>query len=464
MKESVIEEVLSKYPGLIEEGLERIGKEVAINDSKIDLLFLDKNKRYLIIEIKGVPVSFDIFDQVIKYKFLLSKEKGLDPSSIRCTVLSPEMREEAKEACRFYNIEYKRILCTDDLKQIPHSRLKRPLNRTVIPILTKYARSIYYLTTENSKILVLMPVAEKIPEIKRIRDELPKLKEEYGIDVKIEPITPKEIGVVELKEAGRKSLSAREARILSDLSYRGKGIFTLEDIKEYDKKPKKLLYNLSKKNWILKIKKGLYMIVPLEAGELGARSYTVHSFVIASHLIDPSYISHWSALNYHGLTEQTPPAVYITTTKPRNRKNILDIEFVFVTVHERKMFGTTEVKVENSPVKISTPEKTMVDCLDHPEHCGGIEEVAKAIYFEHKNLDFKKIVDMMRKMGNRTIIKRLGYLLERLGLHEYDNLLTGLKISKGYSCLDPKLPKKGKINERWKLRVNIKIDPEQWAR
>ena len=30
--------------------------------------------------------------------------------------------------------------------------------------------------------------------------------------------------------------------------------------------------------------------------------------------------------------------------------------------------------------------------------------------------------------------------------------------------LDPKLPKKGKINERWKLRVNIKIDPEQWAR
>jgi len=262
----------------------------------------------------------------------------------------------------------------------------------------------------------------------------------------------------------RKGLSKREARILSDLSYRGKEIFTIEDFKEYDRSPKGLLYNLSKKNWILRIKRGLYMIAPLEAGEFGARSYTVHSFLIASHLVEPYYISHWSALNYHGLTEQTPPAVYITTIKPRNRKKILDVDFIFVTVSERKMFGITEIRVENAPVRVSTPEKTIVDCLDHPEHCRGIEEVAKAIYFEHKNMDFKKIVKMAEKMGNRTIVKRLGYLLERLGLNEYEGLLAGFKISKGYSCLNPKLPKRGRINERWKLRVNVKIDPERWVR
>lgn len=262
----------------------------------------------------------------------------------------------------------------------------------------------------------------------------------------------------------RKSLSSKEARILSDLSYRGKGIFTLEDIKEYDKNPKNLLYQLSKKSWILKIKRGLYMIAPLEAGELGARSYTVHSFVIASHLVEPYYISHWSGLNYHGLTEQTPPAVYITTTKPRNRKKILDIEFVFVTVSERKMFGTTDVKIENAVVRISNPEKTIVDCLDHSEHCGGIEEVTKAIYFEHKNMDFSKIVKMSKKSGNKTVIKRLGYILEKMEISDYDYLLTGFKLSKGYSVLEPKVPNKGKINERWKLYVNVKIDPKQWLK
>jgi predicted transcriptional regulator of viral defense system len=262
----------------------------------------------------------------------------------------------------------------------------------------------------------------------------------------------------------RESLSGAEARILSDLSFKGKGIFTLDDVKQYDVNSKDLLYNLIKKNWVLRIEKGLYMIAPLEAGELGAQSYTVHGFVLASHLVEPYYIGYWSALNYYGFTEQTPPAVYIATTKPRNGKYMLDTQFIFVTVAERKMFGSTEIEIENSPIKISTPEKTVADCLDHPEHCGGIEEVAKAIYFEHNDLNIEEILRTADKMGNRTIIKRLGYLTELLGFDNYGPLFEGVKLSKGYSNLDPKLPKKGRVNERWKLRINAKIDPEQWMR
>lgn len=262
----------------------------------------------------------------------------------------------------------------------------------------------------------------------------------------------------------RGSLSSAESRILSDLSFKGKGIFTLDDIDQYDVNSKDLLYNLIQKNWILRIKKGLYMIAPLEAGELGAQSYTVHSFVIASHLVEPYYISHWSALNYYGFTEQTPPAVYITTTKPRNRKYILDTQFIFVTVTERKMFDTTEIEIEDRSIKISTPEKTVADCLDHPEHCGGIEEISKAIYFEHSDLNIEKIIKIAKKMGNRTILKRLGYLTELFGFNNYGQLFEGVKLSKGYSNLDPKLPKRGRVNERWGLRINAKIVPEQWLR
>lgn len=262
----------------------------------------------------------------------------------------------------------------------------------------------------------------------------------------------------------REGLSSAEARILSDLSFRGKQVFTLEDIEKYDKSSKDLLYRLTQKNWVIRLKVGLYMIAPLEAGEKGAQNYTVHSFIIASHLVEPYYIGHWSALNYYGYTEQTPPAVYITTTKPRNRRHILDTEFIFVTVIERKMFGTTTTEIEYNPVKISTPEKTIADCLDHPEHCGGIEEVAKALYFEHHHLDLEKITRNAEKMGNKTIIKRLGYLVDTLKLIEYRSLLEGIPLSKGYSDLDPKLPKKGKINNKWKLRINTKIEPQQWMK
>ena len=252
--------------------------------------------------------------------------------------------------------------------------------------------------------------------------------------------------------------------MLSDLSYRGKTIFTLDDIRDYSENTKNLLYNLTRKNWILRLKNGVYMIAPLEAGELGAQSHTVHGFVLASHLVKPYYVSHWSALNYHGLTEQTPPAVYVASTKPRNRRKILDTEFVFVKVAERKMFGVTEVKIEGTPVNISTPEKTVVDCLDHPEHCGGIEEVASAIYFEHQSLDFNEVASMAKQMRNGAILKRLGYLLETLKLESDSEILGNPKLSKGYARLDTKRPGEGRINERWRIIVNAVIEPGRWAR
>ena len=74
----------------------------------------------------------------------------------------------------------------------------------------------------------------------------------------------------------REGLSSDEARILSDLSYKGKTIFTMEDIKKYGKNTRNLLYSLTQKNWVIRIKKGLYMIAPLTAGEKGAQSHTVH--------------------------------------------------------------------------------------------------------------------------------------------------------------------------------------------
>ena len=38
----------------------------------------------------------------------------------------------------------------------------------------------------------------------------------------------------------------------------------------------------------------------------------------------------------------------------------------------------------------------------------------------------------------------------------------GVKLSKGYSRLDKIGPKKGTHNEKWKLLVNVDINPERW--
>lgn len=260
----------------------------------------------------------------------------------------------------------------------------------------------------------------------------------------------------------RRTLSDRESKVLTGLSYRGKTIFTRNDLAGFVEEPKNLLDSLVRKKWILKIRKGIYLIAPFEAGELGADSFTVHSFVIASVLAEPYYVGYRSALNHHGLTDRTPPAVYVATTKPIHSRRILDAEYRFVTIPRKKLFGIEEVEIEKREVKISSREKTIVDCLDHPEHSGGIEEVAKALHLARDEVDAAKLVDFSRRLGNNAVIKRLGYIAETLELGKISRRLLGIEIRKGYSLLDPTLPKGGRIKEKWRLVANTSIDPKRW--
>ncbi len=262
----------------------------------------------------------------------------------------------------------------------------------------------------------------------------------------------------------RHTLSDRESNVISGLSYSGKTIFTVGDVKNLVVKPKNLLDNLVRKRWILKIRKGVYAIAPLESGEMGAASYTLHSLVIASILIKPYFIGYWSALNHLGLTDATPPDVYVATTRSRNTCTILGSNFRFVTISRRKMFGVEEAVVENRKVLVSSKEKAVADCLDHPEHSAGVDDIAKAIYFHREEIDAKKLVSFAKRLGNSAVIKRLGYIAEILGLDDLSGLVSGINLGSGYSLLDPTLPKRGHIKERWRLVLNATIDEARWIK
>ena len=87
----------------------------------------------------------------------------------------------------------------------------------------------------------------------------------------------------------RAGLTRNESLLLSSLSEKGKTIFRIEDVVNElmcsYKYAKVLANNLTKKKWVIVLRRGVYLIVPLSAG---VRShYTEHEFVIASHLVSP---------------------------------------------------------------------------------------------------------------------------------------------------------------------------------
>lgn len=268
----------------------------------------------------------------------------------------------------------------------------------------------------------------------------------------------------ETAEEYRKGLSKKESLLLSELARQNKAVFTAREAKAVLREsPYLTLHQLKKKKWLLQLKRGLYAIVPLDIGVKGAESFIVHDFVIASYLAKPYYIGFWSALNYHGLSDQLPSTVFIVATKPRPDLKILTSKFVFVQLSKAKFVGIEKAAIEGREVNISDKNKTMVDCLDHPEHAGGIDEVARAIYFNHEELSFARIKGYAIKAKNVAVFKRLGYILEKAGLlGKYAATFEGIRLTEGYPALDKLGPKKGRYSEKWKLLVNADINPKRW--
>lgn len=266
------------------------------------------------------------------------------------------------------------------------------------------------------------------------------------------------------EEDYKKGLTSRESFLISTLARQDKKIFNIEAARSViEKDTKKIMSSLIRKKWVLPLKRGLYAIVPLDVGVRGADSFIIHNFVIASHLVEPYYIGYWSALNHYGFSEQIPRTTFIATTKTRMPLVIMNADYYFVKIQKKKFFGFNETEIEGWKVNISSPEKTIADCLDRPEHSGGIDEVARAIYFNHKELDMKKIYNFAEKMGNVTILKRFGYILEKVGLLDmYKEIFSGFSPTMGYPVLDPLSPKKGRHNSRWGLLVNFELNSSRW--
>jgi predicted transcriptional regulator of viral defense system len=271
------------------------------------------------------------------------------------------------------------------------------------------------------------------------------------------------------EETRRKSLSTRESQALSRLASEGQQVITIGDIADVLDIPRKsakdMVYTLKEKGWLERIAHGKYLILPLAAGENAV--YTEHEFVIASALVEPMYIGYWSALNHHGLTEQVARTVYIVTTERAREREIHGVTYRPVTVTEQKFFGYQPTAVGSDQVNISSIEKTLVDCADHPEFCGGIDEIAKAMQnAADTGCSWERVVEYLRRVGNGAATKRLVYLADQLDIElpEHDELVEN--FTTGYPLLDPTREATGTRDSTYQLRLNVSpesFQPEDFS-
>lgn len=234
-----------------------------------------------------------------------------------------------------------------------------------------------------------------------------------------------------------------------------KKTFTVEDAQKISSINKTvlkvILSRLQKQGYIERIEKGKYMIIPLGAKK---GTYTLDEFVLGSILVNPCIIAYWSALHYHGLTEQIPRIVFLQTTarKKKQEISVFGITYKIIRIKKEKIFGIENAWFEDIKITITDKEKTIIDCLDKPRYTGGIVEVAKAL--KTQDYDTQKLSTYAKQLKNTGVIRRLGYLCDILNIP-----ITLPKIqTRNYLMLDPTQPKTTTTNAKWRLIINEDIE------
>lgn len=217
------------------------------------------------------------------------------------------------------------------------------------------------------------------------------------------------------------------------------------------------LERLQSKGWIRRIRRGRFSVIPLSSGE--DRSPQLHEFVVAMELVSPAVIAYWSALNHHGMTEQIPRTVFVATDHPVRRQpgDVLGVTYKIVSLKPDKVFGVIKEWINETPFSVTDPEKTIIDGLDLPQYVGGVGEITKALTSSWKMLNEKKLKKYAVKIGSSAVVKRLGFIMETLGLGDVESFRTEAHRAPGFSALDPTMPKQGKYNRRWGLMINAEI-------
>jgi predicted transcriptional regulator of viral defense system len=260
-------------------------------------------------------------------------------------------------------------------------------------------------------------------------------------------------------------LTARNRAKLARL-HRFDGPFSVDDATAALEVPRssaqRFVRYLADQGWLARVRRGVYVTVPLSAST--PDEWRADLWRAAALAYEPCYVAGWSACEHWGLTEQIFRDLMVVTAKPIGvrREEIQGTPVRIKVVPSAKVFGTLGVWRGAKRVDVSDPSRTLVDVLDDPSMGGGIRHVAEILeeYLGSPHRDEELLLEHCRHHGNRSIYKRLGYLLEARGLEEHELVASCRKLmSSGVVMLDPRIDAPGERDSSWNLRVNARIDP-----
>lgn len=216
------------------------------------------------------------------------------------------------------------------------------------------------------------------------------------------------------------------------------------------------LARLVKSGLLKRVRRGLYLVSSPGMTPL-------HPFAIGTALVEGGVIGGWSALHHHGLTEQIPRVIEVMGSKrtrsgkTEGSRRLIEFEgerFRVVTVVLSRMFGVEEQWFGGERARILDRERAVLELFVRPRAFGGLETALTILEERQRELKLDRLVEHAQALGAVSVIKRVGWALEKTGAPVSVQPLLDVE-AKGYGLLDPSRPARGPWLSRWHLRENL---------
>lgn len=211
------------------------------------------------------------------------------------------------------------------------------------------------------------------------------------------------------------------------------------------------------------VERGLYAVV---APGVSAETFVPDRFLVAAAVRPDAVLAYHSALELLGLAHSVYRDVFYLTARPRKDLRLPGGRVRALRYPQPlRNRGTEEFGVETQErqgvkVRLTGPERTLVDCLLLPRYAGGVDEVMEAAR-SVSALDLDRLERYLTLLDQRRAFAIMGFVLEQAANRLFvpgpllDRLAARRPTARIYLN---KRQRGGRLQARWNLIV-----PERWA-
>lgn len=177
----------------------------------------------------------------------------------------------------------------------------------------------------------------------------------------------------------------------------------------------RLAFDLRKRGLLTQVMRGVYASVPLDVNPKGFRA---DPFLAVHKALGDDYVfSHLSALTLLGAEQTVHKTVHVSAPGVRSRtRDVGDFVVHVHSVPEKGWEATwTRVRRGGELLRVTSPERTLVDLASLPPRVQDYEEGLEAVRSLLRRTDTQKLLTCVQETGNMTVLARLGHLLRASG-------------------------------------------------